>query len=287
MKWTNNKTILITGATNGIGKAAAIKFAESAKSIAFTYRNEELAEDLKNEMQKINPNLSINGFFCDFSVQDSIRECADKIKNDLKAIDLLINNAGVVNTEYSETIDGIENTFAVNHLGYFLFTNLLLDLVKKESESRIINVSSAAHHFVKGMQWDDINYKDDFKMGLKAYGQSKLGNILFTKQLAKKLQKDGVTVNAIHPGGVNTSLGNQNNSLLGRVLKVILKPFFRSPLKGANTIIYLAEIDGLSITGAYWVDGRVAKTSHYSKNEAEAEKLWRLSEKLVSQEFDI
>lgn len=287
MKWTNNKTILITGATNGIGKAAAIKFAESAKSIAFTYRNEELAEDLKNEMQKINPNLSINSFFCDFSIQDSIRECADKIKNDLKAIDLLINNAGVVNTEYSETIDGIENTFAVNHLGYFLFTNLLLDLVKKESESRIINVSSAAHHFVKGMQWDDINYKDDFKMGLKAYGQSKLGNILFTKQLAKKLQKDGVTVNAIHPGGVNTSLGNQNNSLLGRVLKIILKPFFRSPLKGANTIIYLAEIDGLSITGAYWVDGRVAKTSHYSKNEAEAEKLWRLSEKLVNQEFDI
>lgn len=287
MKWTNNKTILITGATNGIGKAAATKFAESAKSIAFTYRNEELAEDLKNEMQKINPNLSINSFFCDFSVQDSIRECADKIKNDLKAIDLLINNAGVVNTEYSETIDGIENTFAVNHLGYFLFTNLLLDLVKKESESRIINVSSAAHHFVKGMQWDDINYKDDFKMGLKAYGQSKLGNILFTKQLAKKLQKDGVTVNAIHPGGVNTSLGNQNNSLLGRVLKIILKPFFRSPLKGANTIIYLAEIDGLSITGAYWVDGRVAKTSHYSKNEAEAEKLWRLSEKLVNQEFDI
>ena len=287
MKWTNNKTILITGATNGIGKAAAIKFAESAKSIAFTYRNEELSEDLKNEMQKINPNLSINSFFCDFSVQDSIRECADKIKNDLKAIDLLINNAGVVNTEYSETIDGIENTFAVNHLGYFLFTNLLLDLVKKESESRIINVSSAAHHFVKGMQWDDINYKDDFKMGLKAYGQSKLGNILFTKQLAKKLQKDGVTVNAIHPGGVNTSLGNQNNSLLGRVLKIILKPFFRSPLKGANTIIYLAEIDGLSITGAYWVDGRVAKTSHYSKNEAEAEKLWRLSEKLVNQEFDI
>jgi retinol dehydrogenase-12 len=287
MKWTNNKTILITGATNGIGKAAAIKFAESAKSIAFTYRNKELAEDLKNEMQKINPNLSINSFFCDFSVQDSIRECADKIKNDLKAIDLLINNAGVVNTEYSETIDGIENTFAVNHLGYFLFTNLLLDLVKKESESRIINVSSAAHHFVKGMQWDDINYKDDFKMGLKAYGQSKLGNILFTKQLAKKLQKDGVTVNAIHPGGVNTSLGNQNNSLLGRVLKIILKPFFRSPLKGANTIIYLAEIDGLSITGAYWVDGRVAKTSHYSKNEAEAEKLWRLSEKLVNQEFDI
>lgn len=287
MKWTNNKTILITGATNGIGKAAAINFAESAKSIAFTYRNEELAEDLKNEMQKINPNLSINSFFCDFSVQDSIRECADKIKNDLKAIDLLINNAGVVNTEYSETIDGIENTFAVNHLGYFLFTNLLLDLVKKESESRIINVSSAAHHFVKGMQWDDINYKDDFKMGLKAYGQSKLGNILFTKQLAKKLQKDGVTVNAIHPGGVNTSLGNQNNSLLGRVLKIILKPFFRSPLKGANTIIYLAEIDGLSITGAYWVDGRVAKTSHYSKNEAEAEKLWRLSEKLVNQEFDV
>ena len=287
MKWTNNKTILITGATNGIGKAAAVKFAESAKSIAFTYRNEELAKDLKNEMQKINPNLSINSFFCDFSVQDSIRECADKIKNDLKAIDLLINNAGVVNTEYSETIDGIENTFAVNHLGYFLFTNLLLDLVKKESESRIINVSSAAHHFVKGMQWDDINYKDDFKMGLKAYGQSKLGNILFTKQLAKKLQKDGVTVNAIHPGGVNTSLGNQNNSLLGRVLKMILKPFFRSPLKGANTIIYLAEIDGLSITGSYWVDGRVAKTSHYSKNEAEAEKLWRLSEKLVNQEFDI
>ena len=283
----SNKTIVISGATNGIGKAAALELSKENSKLLFTYRNQDLADELLAEIKALSPNAIVHSVYCDFSKQDSIKKCADEIIDLCGNIDVLINNAGVVNTSYHETSDGIENTFAVNHLGYFLFTNLLLDLVKKKSESRIINVSSAAHHFVKGMQWDDINYKDDFKMGLKAYGQSKLGNILFTKQLAKRLQKDGVTVNAIHPGGVNTSLGNQNNSLLGRVLKIILKPFFRSPFKGANTIIYLAEIDGLSITGAYWVDGRVAKTSHYSKNDAEAEKLWRLSEKLVSQEFDI
>ena len=287
MKWTNNKTILITGATNGIGKAAAIKFAESAKSIAFTYRNEELAEDLKNEMQKINPNLSINGFFCDFSVQDSIRECADKIKNDLKAIDLLINNAGVVNTEYSETIDGIENTFAVNHLGYFLFTNLLLHKLKGENETRIINVSSAAHSFVKEMQWEDINFKNNFKQGLRCYGQSKLANLLFTRYLAIKLSTENITVNAIHPGGVNTSLGSQNKVWYSKPLRLILRPFFRSPLKGAESIIYLATKQDDGVTGEYFVDSKIHKSSSYSKNLEEAHKLWSLSEEMVGQTFDL
>ena len=202
-------------------------------------------------------------------------------------IDVLINNAGVVNTSYHETSDGIENTFAVNHLGYFLFTNLLLHKLKGESETRIINVSSAAHSFVKEIQWQDINFKNNFKQGLRCYGQSKLANLLFTRYLAIKLSTENITVNAIHPGGVNTSLGSQNKVWYSKPLRLILRPFFRSPLKGAESIIYLATKQDDGVTGEYFVDSKIHKSSSYSKNLEEADKLWSLSEEMVGQKFDL
>ena len=224
---------------------------------------------------------------CDFSDQDSIKKCTNEI-NDLCAnIDVLINNAGVVNTSYHETGEGIENTFAVNHLGYFLFTNLLLQKLKGHDETRIVNVSSAAHSFVKEMQWEDINFKNNFGQGLRSYGQSKLANLLFTRYLAIKLSTDNISVNAIHPGGVNTSLGSQNKAWYSKPLRLILKPFFRSPLKGAESIIYLATKQDDGVTGEYFVDSKIHKSSTYSKNLEEAHKLWDLSEKLVGQTFDI
>ena len=283
----NNKTVVISGATNGIGKAAAIELSKENPKLLFTYRNQSLADELLAEIKDISPNTQVQSVYCDFSDQDSIKKCTNEI-NDLCAnIDVLINNAGVVNTSYHETGEGIENTFAVNHLGYFLFTNLLLQKLKGHDETRIVNVSSAAHSFVKEMQWDDINFKNNFGQGLRSYGQSKLANLLFTRYLAIKLSTDNISVNAIHPGGVNTSLGSQNKAWYSKPLRLILKPFFRSPLKGAESIIYLATKQNDGVTGEYFVDSKIHKSSTYSKNLEEAHKLWDLSEKLVGQTFDI
>ena len=283
----NNKTIVISGATNGIGKAAAIELSKENPKLLFTSRNQSLADELLAEIKDISPNTQVQSVYCDFSDQDSIKKCTNEI-NDLCAnIDVLINNAGVVNTSYHETGEGIENTFAVNHLGYFLFTNLLLQKLKGHDETRIVNVSSAAHSFVKEMQWEDINFKNNFGQGLRSYGQSKLANLLFTRYLAIKLSTDNISVNAIHPGGVNTSLGSQNKAWYSKPLRLILKPFFRSPLKGAESIIYLATKQDDGVTGEYFVDSKIHKSSTYSKNLEEAHKLWDLSEKLVGQTFDI
>ena len=283
----NNKTVIISGATNGIGKAAAIELSKENPKLLFTYRNQSLADELLAEIKDISPNTQVQSVYCDFSDQDSIKKCTNEINDLCTNIDVLINNAGVVNTSYHETGEGIENTFAVNHLGYFLFTNLLLQKLKGHDETRIVNVSSAAHSFVKEMQWEDINFKNNFGQGLRSYGQSKLANLLFTRYLAIKLSTDNISVNAIHPGGVNTSLGSQNKAWYSKPLRLILKPFFRSPLKGAESIIYLATKQNDGVTGEYFVDSKIHKSSTYSKNLEEAHKLWDLSEKLVGQTFDI
>ena len=282
-----DKTVVITGATNGIGKAAALELAKQGPKLLLTFRNQELADNLLAEIKIAAPDVSVELIYCDFSMQSSIRECSKEIVASQDKIDVLINNAGVVNTSYHETSEGIENTFAVNHLGYFLFTNLLLNKMKGPEESRIINVSSAAHSFVKDMNWENINFKDDFGQGMQVYGQSKLANLLFTRHLAIKLSTDNISVNAIHPGGVNTALGSQNKALFGKILKVMLKPFFRSPLKGASSIVYLATKNDDGVTGEYFVDCKQAKSSSYSKNLEEAQKLWDLSERLVNEEFSI
>ena len=282
-----DKVVVITGATNGIGKAAALEIAVHQPKLLLTYRNKDLADGLVAELKAITPNISVELIYCDFSEQVSIRDCAKEILSLQGKIDVLVNNAGVVNTAYHETSEGIENTFAVNHLGYFLLTNLLLGAMKGSEESRIINVSSAAHSFVKDMNWENINFKNDFGQGLHVYGQSKLANLLFTRHLAIKLSTDNVSVNAIHPGGVNTALGSQNKALFGKILKTMLKPFFRSPLKGASSIVYLATKNDDGITGEYFVDCKQAKSSSYSHNLQEAQKLWDLSEQLVNEKFSL
>ena len=283
----NNKTVVISGATNGIGKAAAIELSKENPKLLFTYRNQGLADELLAEIKDLSPDTQVHSVYCDFSNQDSIKKCTDEINELCKNIDVLINNAGVVNTSYHETNEGIENTFAVNHLGYFLFTNLLLNKLKGENETRVINVSSAAHAFVKEMQWEDINFKNNFRQGLRCYGQSKLANLLFTRYLSIKLSTENISVNAIHPGGVNTSLGSQNKAWYSKPLRLILRPFFRSPLKGAESIIYLATKQNDGVTGEYFFNSKIHKSSAYSKNLEEAHKLWGLSEKLVDQTFDL
>lgn len=282
-----NKLVVISGATNGIGKAAALEIAKHGPRMLLTFRNQGLADELSGELKSINPDLNVDFLYCDFANQDSIRQCSKEILGLGQQIDVLVNNAGVVNTSYHETLDGIENTFAVNHVGYFLLTNLILGQMLGEEETRIINVSSAAHSFVKTINWPDINLKDSFGMGMTAYSHSKLANLLFTRYLAIKLSTSNVTVNAIHPGGVNTALGNQNKAVFGTILKVLLKPFFRSPRKGAASIVYLATKDNDGVTGEYFVDCKEAKSSSYSKDLGEAQRLWELSEELVHQQFTL
>ena len=239
-------------------------------------------------MLKLKPclqNTQVHSVYCDFSNQDSIKKCVEEINGLCGNIDVLINNAGVVNTSYHETSDGIENTFAVNHLGYFLFTNLLFHKLKGEDETRIINVSSAAHSFVKEIQWQDINFKNNFGQGLRPYGQSKLANLLFTRYLAIKLSTENISVNAIHPGGVNTSLGSQNKVWYSKPLRLILRPFFRSPLKGAESIIYLATKQDDGLQENTLLTQKYISPPTYSKNLEEAHKLWSLSEEMVGQTF--
>ncbi len=264
-----------------------LNFLKENPKLLFTYRNQGLADELLAEIKDLSPDTQVHSVYCDFSNQDSIKKCTDEINELYENIDVLINNAGVVNTSYHETSEGIENTFAVNHLGYFLFTNLLLNKLKGENETRIVNVSSAAHSFVKEMQWEDINFKNNFRQGLRCYGQSKLANLLFTRYLAIKLSTDNISVNAIHPGGVNTSLGSQNKAWYSKPLRLMLRPFFRSPLKGAESIIYLATKQDDGVTGEYFFDSKIHKSSAYSKNLEEAHKLWSLSEELVRKTFDI
>ena len=282
MNRLDGKIAIITGAAKGLGEADARLFIAEGATVILTDIDDEAGE-------KIAAELGPKAEYHHHDVCDEARwkELIDDVVERHGGLHVLVNNAGVVNTSYHETGEGIENTFAVNHLGYFLFTNLLLQKLKGDDETRIVNVSSAAHSFVKEMQWEDINYKNNFGQGLRSYGQSKLANLLFTRYLAIKLSTDNISVNAIHPGGVNTSLGSQNKAWYSKPLRLILKPFFRSPLKGAESIIYLATKQDDGVTGEYFVDSKIHKSSAYSKNLEEAHKLWDLSEKLVSQTFNI
>ena len=282
-----DKVVVITGATSGIGRAAALAIAKHDPKLYLTYRNDKRGKNLLTQLKKIDSNLKIELIKCDFSKQDSIRECAATINMKADHIDVLINNAGMFNVKYRETHEGIENTFAVNHLGYFLFTNLLLDKLKLPAESRIINVASEAHELLNRLNWENINFSKDYGGGVNAYAQSKLSNLMFTYLLALRVSINNISVNAIHPGVINTGIGAQDRSWIGNFLKILLVPFLPRPKDGATSIIYLATKNDDGITGEYFIDCKQAISSPYSKNLEEAQKLWDLSERLVNEEFSI
>jgi NAD(P)-dependent dehydrogenase (short-subunit alcohol dehydrogenase family) len=195
-------------------------------------------------------------------------------------IHLLVNNAGLVNWSYSETEDGIETVWAVNHLGYFLLTRLLLDRLRESAPARIVNVASDAHKFVGGIDFDDIGHRENFR-SMRVYGHSKLANILFTRELARRLEGTGVTVNAVHPGAVATGLA-QNNGGWARALTGFLGVFFKSSEQGAATSLHVAtspELEGVS--GRYFAKSRETKISKAAADDAAAGRLWLLSENMT------
>ena len=274
-----NKNILITGATIGIGKAAALKLSLLGANIFFVARNQQKAQLLVDEIFEISDKEAVP-IIADLSSQADIRSVAQVFNSFNIPLHVLLNNAGLINKERKETVDGLEEVFAINHLAYFLLTMLLLDRIKEASNSRIVNVSSGAHAFVKGFNFEDYQAKNTYKP-FQVYGYSKLANILFTKKLSDILKEDNITVNCLHPGVVGTSFG-QNNGNLQKILFYIAKPFMRSSEKGAETSIYLCSSSDVSdISGEYFYNCKLAKTTKWAQSQDDADRLWDLSKDLT------
>lgn len=270
-----NKIILITGATSGIGKETAIGLAILNATIFFTTRDILKGEKVKKELIEKTNNKNIHILKCDLASFESIRNCCKEFKSKYNNLHVLINNAGVWDFKRRVSKDGIENIFATNYLAPFLMTNLLLDLLKNSSPSRIINVTSGMHYGT--INFDDIEFKNNFS-GAKSYRQSKLGLILFTRLLAKKLKETGVTVNTVHPGMNKTDLGRD----AGGLSKLIFKMMGKDPKIGAETLIYLASSPEIkNISGEYFVKKKIKKSSKESYNMQAAKKLWNISKKYV------
>ena len=274
-----NKVCLITGATNGIGEEAAKELNKMGAEIVFVARNEEKGEQLKAELKEASgkePTMIL----ANLSSQSEVKSAAEKFLSMEKPLDILLNNAGIMNRERNITEDGLEEVFSVNHLAYFTFTLMLIDKLKSTEGSRVVNVASGAHQFVKEMNFGDLQSEKVYKP-MQVYGQSKLANILFTKSLANKLADHGVTVNCLHPGFVSTGIGS-NNKGIWNILMSLARPFARKTDKGAETSVYLCSSPEVKdISGEYFVDCKIEKVSDAAKSSDQADKLWEISSELT------
>ncbi len=278
------KHIAITGPTAGIGRTTSLELARQGAQLTLLCRSPEKAELLQREI------VSAGGLAPDIVIMDmasleSVRTAGEALAAKGRPLDVLLNNAGIINMSRQETVDGFEETLAVNHFAPFLLTGLLLPLLQKSPAARIVNVASDAHNFVKGMGFEDMQATSSYKT-FREYGRSKLANILFTRRLAQQLQGQNITVNCLHPGAVSTSLGTQNNGLLGKILPLLLKPFFKSPQQGAQTSIYLCTSEDVaSTTGEYFVDCKPRKTKPWARDDAAGDRLWRDTEEALNYTF--
>ena len=274
-----NKNVLITGATSGIGEATAIDLAKKGANIFFIARNNLKAQNLSDKIEFISGKRP-KFFIADLASLKNIKESAlEFISLDIP-LHVLLNNAGLINNNRKETVEGFEEVFSINHLAYFYLTHLLLEKLKEGTPSRIINVSSGAHAFVKGFNFDDVNSLKEYKP-FKVYGYSKLANILFTKKLSQVLENENIIVNCLHPGVVGTGFG-QNNGIFSKILFNLSKPFMRSSEKGAETSIYLCSSPDVSdVSGQYFYNCKIAKTTSWANNQEDADRLWNLSKELT------
>jgi retinol dehydrogenase-12 len=275
----DGKVCIVTGATAGIGLVAASELARRGARVIGVGRSQERCGEAARLIRDQTNGASVEYLVADLSSQSEIRRLAQGVKASTGRLDVLLNNAGGIYLERQETTDGIERTFALNHLAYFLLTNLLLDLLKASAPARIINVSSAAHKGSK-INFDDLQGKTRYS-GWRAYQQSKLANILFTRELARRLSGTGVTVNALHPGFVNTKIFRAEG-FIGWLLRRSADLMAISPDEGAKTSVYLAtspEVE--NVTGKYFVKQHIAPSSAASQDDAAARRLWEVSEKLT------
>jgi retinol dehydrogenase 12 len=273
----SGKTVLITGATSGIGYETAREIARRGADIVFTARNTSRGEQVRQQLISETGNPRIACMECHLDDLKSVRDFTSQFNQKHDRLHVLINNAGTWETKRSESNDGIELTFAVNHLAPFLLTKMLLEKIKSSSPARIINLASMAHKYGT-MDFNDIEYKKSWG-SMKSYSRSKLCNVLFTKHLHKILEGSGVTANCVHPGVVNTRLFDK---MPGWMLKPA-SVFFISPAKGAETSVYLAVSSEVAdISGGYFAKKKPAATSKLSQDPQSAQKLWELSEQYLS-----
>ncbi len=278
-----DKVCLITGATAGIGKAAAAGLADLGATVVLVGRDTEKTSATAEQIQGLTGNQEVSFLLADLSSQQSVRQLAEDFRAGFERLDVLVNNAGALMLSRQESSDGIEMTFALNHLSYFLLTNLLLDVIKSSSPSRIVNVASDAHQSAH-LDFDDLQSQNSYG-GYKAYGRSKLANLLFTYELARKLKGTGVTANGLHPGVVATSFMATNNGLRGRLYNFFLKRVGRRVEDGARTVVYLAtspEVEGVS--GGYFMDEGLVDSSEASYDKEASLRLWEESEALTGLE---
>jgi retinol dehydrogenase 12 len=276
-----NKVAVITGASAGIGAAAAKALAARGWRVIALGRTQSRLDASLATIRSATPNAQVHGLIADFESMADVERVARDIAALTDRIDVLVNNAGGICKARTETADGFEALFAANHLGPFLLTQRLLPQLRAASSARVINVSSVAHKFVKDMVWDDLQLKQNFSV-TTAYGQSKLANILFTRELARRLAVDGITVNAMHPGMVGSNFPTHGDRMTA-MMYVLAKPFTLSSEQGADTIVWLAtapEVAGKS--GGYYIKRREARTTPAAQSDASARKLWDVSEQLLA-----
>lgn len=282
MNSLENKTCIITGGNSGIGKAAAIGLAKMGARVILIVRNRFRGENAIKEIMDAAGNKNIELQLCYLSSLESIKECAENIRRYHKKIDILINNAGAYFSKRHVTKDALEATFEVNYLSRFLFTNLLLDLIAKGGGGRIINVNGEYHRRGK-INFDDLQFENSYS-AICAASRAKLADMLFVHELSRKLDKQHVTVNALHPGVVATNVveNDPDASIMRKVIYKIIKPFLSSPEKGAKTILYLASNDEIkNVTGKYFINKKVVAASLKSYDADTAKKLWLESERLA------
>jgi retinol dehydrogenase 14 len=273
------KTVLITGGTSGIGKAASVALAAMDANVVIVGRNQERGEAVVEEIRARSHNESVELLLADLSVQSEVRGLAQEFQGRHDRMDVLINNAGLVQSKRTETPDGIETTLAINHLAPFLLTNLLLGQLEESAPSRVITVSSEAQRWGK-MDFEDMESRRKYR-GFPVYGMTKLANIMFTYELAERLNGTGVTANCLHPGSVGTNFGLNNRGPMALFFRTF-KPFMRSAEQGADTLVWLAsspEVDGVS--GKYFSDRKEIEAKKVAYDPAARRRLWEISEELT------
>lgn len=273
------RVVLITGGTGGIGKVAALELARMGASVVIVGRNSQKTADVVREIQDATRNPLVDSLIGDLSVQAEVQKVAEAFRARYDKLHILLNNAGMIYDTKTFTVDGLEQTFALNHMSYFLLTNLVLDMLKESAPSRIINVSSAAHATVtSGLNFDNLQGEKNWNP-MSAYGRSKFLNLLFTYELARRLQGTGITVNALHPGSVNTGFSKNNSSLPFRLfVQPIVNLMGMTPEQGAETSIYLASSPEVeTVSGKYFEKSKPVNSNTASYNIDAQRKLWDVS----------
>jgi len=275
-----NKICLITGATSGIGQATAMGLAKMGATVIVAGRDESRCQSTVAHIQQETQNFHVDYLLGDLSVQAQVRAMAENFKSRYQRLDVLVNNAGAIFFRRKLSADGIEMTFAVNHLAYFLLTNLLLDTLSTSAPARIVNVASNSH-YGQHLDLDNLELKRSYNP-MRAYGRSKLCNLYFTYELARRLEDTGVTVNAMHPGFVATNMG-ANNGWLVRLFLPLVHRNSLTPEQGANTAVYLASSpDVESVTGKFFVREQERASDPVSYDESAAKRLWEISAEMTA-----